>query len=76
MVLIIKPSKPVETVQKVTKEKAIPQSSPHAEHPPDFVLVGETIAELEQKNRIRSRRRKDEEDATAIPHGTSSDPDE
>jgi hypothetical protein len=60
MVLIIKPSEPVETVKKMTEEKVIPQSSPISEPLPDFVLVGETIAELEQKHRIRSRHRRDE----------------
>ena len=60
MVLIIKLSKPVKPVQKMTEEKAIPQSSPIPEPLPEFVLTGETLAELKKKNRIRPRHRKDE----------------
>jgi hypothetical protein len=58
MVLIITLSKPVKPVQKMTEEKAIPQSSPIPEPLPEFVLVGETLAELKEKNRLRSRHRR------------------
>jgi hypothetical protein len=60
MVLIIKPGKLVQPIQNVTEEEAILQSSRILEPLPDFVLVGETIAQLKKKNRIRSRHRKDE----------------
>jgi hypothetical protein len=60
MALIIKPGKLVEPLQKMTEERAIPQASSIPEPAPDFVLVGETLAELKKKNRTRSRHRKDE----------------
>jgi len=60
MVLIIKLRKPVEPVQRVAEENAIPQPSSIPEPLPDFVLVGETLAELKKKSRTRSRHRKDE----------------
>jgi hypothetical protein len=72
MVLIIKPGRHFQPIQNVTEEKAILQSPPPSEPPEDFVLIGETIEELVQKNRILSRHRKDEKVFTTERDDTPS----